>query len=158
MSEAVDYRVNQASEAAIAEHLRRCDGDFVPPLSGRVEIDAYARKIAGKATRFEAWAGDVLVGLVAAYCNDHQRGIAYITSVSVLRGWTGRGIAGRLLDDCAKQASATGLRQVSLEVMRDNAAAIGLYSKNGFVAGKADGAFLDMDLYLDDGRKNEQRA
>ena len=69
----IDYLSNKASEAEIAEHLSRCDADFVPPLSGRVEINEYAKKIANKATRFEAWSGGMLVSLVAAYCNDHEK-------------------------------------------------------------------------------------
>ena len=93
MQAAVDYLSNKASEAEIAEHLSRCDADFVPPLSGRVEINDYAKKIASKATRFEAWSGGTLVGLVAAYCNDQEKHIAYITSVSVLRN--GRAKASR---------------------------------------------------------------
>ena len=69
---------NKASEIEIAEHLTRCDTDFVPPLSGRVEINDYVQKIFGKATTFEAWSSGALVGLVATYCNDQEKRIAYI--------------------------------------------------------------------------------
>jgi hypothetical protein len=68
MNEAVEYLSNNASEAQIAGHLSRCDADFVPSLSGRVDINDYAKKIVNKAMRFEAWSGGELVGLVAAYC------------------------------------------------------------------------------------------
>ena len=95
MSVAVEYLTNKASVAEIADHLLRCDTDFVPPLVGRVEITDYAKKIANMAMRFEAWAGGTLIGLVAAYCNHQESRIAYITSVSVLRAWMGKGIAAR---------------------------------------------------------------
>ena len=72
----IAFRSSKATEAQIAEHLARCDADFVPPLSGRVEINDYAKKISIKAKRFEAWSGDILVGLVAAYCNHHEKRIA----------------------------------------------------------------------------------
>ena len=85
MSAAVKYQSNKASEVEIAEHLSRCDADFVPLLSSRVEIKNYAKKIINKATRFEAWSGDTLLGLVAAYYNDQEKRIAYITSISVLK-------------------------------------------------------------------------
>ena len=85
MSGPIEYSLNQATEEEIANHLSRCDADFVPPLSGRVEISSYAHKIAGNATRFEAWAGGALVGLVAAYCNDSERRSAYITTVKIGR-------------------------------------------------------------------------
>ena len=154
MSAAVEYLSNKASEAEIAEHLSHCDADFVPPLSGRVEINDYAKKIANKATRFEAWSGGTLVGLVAAYCNDQEKRIAYITSVSVLKEWMGKGIAARLMSQCIEHAKASGMRQISLEVASDNAPAIRLYEKSGFVAGKANAPFVSMNLYLKSGKEH----
>jgi len=148
MSELVEYDLNKASEAEIAEHLLCCDADFVPSLSSRVEINDYARKIAGKATRFEAWSGGMLVGLVAAYCNDQEKHIAYITSVSVLREWMGKGIAANLMKQCIEHAETSGMWQISLEVASDNTPAIKLYEKSGFVAGKVNAPFVTMDLYL----------
>ncbi len=151
MSTAVEYLSNKASEAEIAEHLSRCDADFVPPLSGRVEIADYAKKIASKATRFEAWSGNALVGLVAAYCNDQEKRTAYITSVSVLKAWAGKGIAARLVAQCVEHAKVLGMRQISLELAGDNTRAIRLYEKSGFVAGKVTDAFVTMNLYLESG-------
>lgn len=148
MSAAPKYRSNRASEGEIAEHLSRCDANFVPPLSARVEIGEYAKKLASKAVRFEAWSGDTLVGLVAAYCNDQERRIAYISSVSVLKEWMGKGIAARLTSLCIAHAKASGMRQISLEVADDNKPAIKLYEKNGFVAGKAIAPFVTMNLYF----------
>lgn len=148
MSEAIEFGLNKASEAQIAEHLLRCDADFVPPLSDRVEINDYAKKITSKATRFEAWSGDKLVGLVAAYCNDWEQRIAYITSVSVSREWMGKGIAARLVGQCVEHAKVSGMRQISLEVANDNVPAIGLYEKSGFIAGKTNVPFVTMELYL----------
>ena len=151
MSESFEYRLNTASEAEITEHLLRCDADFVPPLSGRVEISDYAQKIASKATRFEAWSGGLLVGLVALYCNDQEKRIAYITSVSVLREWSGKGIAAHLMKQCIEHVRTAGMLQISLEVASDNASAISLYEKSGFVACMANEPFVTMDLYLKSG-------
>lgn len=148
MTAAVEYLSNKASQVEIAEHLCRCDEDFVPPLSGRVEIHGYAQKIASTATRFETWSGGTLVGLVAAYCNDRETRIAYITSVSVLKAFTGKGIAARLVKQCIEHAKASGMRQISLEVAIDNAPAIRLYEKCGFVAGTLKPPFVAMDLHL----------
>lgn len=148
MSEAIEFGLNKASEAQIAEHFVRCDADFVPPLSGRVEIRDYAQKVASKATRFEAWSGGTLVGLVAAYCNDQEKRIAYITSVSVLSEWMGKGIAASLMKLCIDYSKTSGMRQISLEVASDNTPAIKLYEKSGFVAGKVNAPFVTMNLYL----------
>ncbi|MDO8264596.1 MAG: GNAT family N-acetyltransferase [Gallionella sp.] len=151
MNVAVEYLTNRASDAQIAEHLLCCDSDFVPTLSERVEIRDYAQKIASKATRFEAWSNGTLVGLVAAYCNDQETRIAHITSVSVMKVWTGQGIAARLINQCVEHAKAAGMRQIGLEVAADNIPAIKLYEKNGFVAGKLNEPFLPMKLNLKSG-------
>lgn len=158
MSAAIEFRSNRATVEQITEHLVRCDADFVPPLSGRIEMAEYAEKIASNAVRFEAWLDGTLIGLVAAYCNDRERRIAYITSVSVLREWAGKGIAARLMSQCAEYAKASGMRQISLEVASDNYPAIKLYEKSGFVAGKMNGMFVGMDLYLKSGEEHEQQA
>lgn len=147
MNKSVEYCLNKTSEAKIAELLRLCNFDFVPPLSERVEISDYAHKIAHKALRFEAWSGEVLVGLVAAYCNDQQNRIAYITSVSVRREWTGKGIAGQLMTRCIEHAKASGMWQISLEVASGNASAIRLYEKNGFIAGNVNSLVVSMHLH-----------
>lgn len=157
MSAEVEYLSNKASAAQIADHLLSCDADFVPPLSGRVEIRDYARKIASKGTRFEAWSGGTLVGLVAAYCNDQEKRIAYITSVSVLRAWAGKGIAARLMKQCIEHAKAAGMRRISLEVASDNAPAIRLYEESGFVMDKASAPFGTMNLWLKSGEEREQQ-
>lgn len=156
MSAVVVYMLNNASVAEIAEHLRACNADFEPPLSGRVEINDYAQKILSRATRFEAWSNGALIGLVAVYCNDQEKHIAYITSVSVLKECTGKGIAACLMSSCIKYVKALGMRQVCLEVAVDNASAIKLYEKCGFVVGDTGVPFITMSLYLKSGKEYEQ--
>jgi ribosomal protein S18 acetylase RimI-like enzyme len=148
MSVAVEYRDNTASESEVAEHLLRCDGEFVPPLSDRLNIPEYADKIVRRATRFEAWSNGVLVGFVAAYCNDQVTRIAHITTVSVMRVWTGQGIAACLINRCVEHARAVGMVEIGLDVAADNAAAINLYKKAGFVAGEWNEPFLSMRLSI----------
>lgn len=148
MRVAIEFLRNKASAAQIADHLSRCDADFVPRLSGRVKISDYALKIASQATRFEAWSGSALVGLVAVYCNDQEKCVAHITSVSVLTAWAGKGIATRLMEQCVENAKASGMRQISLEVAQDNTSAIKLYLMSGFVAGRTDAPFVPMKLDL----------
>jgi ribosomal protein S18 acetylase RimI-like enzyme len=158
MSAVVKYLPNKASAAEIAEHLARCDADFIPPLNGRVEIKGYAEKIVNKAMRFEAWSGGTLVGLVAAYCNDQEKRVAYITSVSVLREWAGKGITARLLRQCIEHVKASGMRQISLEVASENTPAIRLYEKSGFFADKANALFVCMNLNLKSGEEHDQQT
>ena len=148
MSDTIDYRMDKASEAEIVAHLEECNADFMPRLSDRVEIHDYAKKIAGNAARFEAWSGQKLVGLIAAYCNDQEQRTAHITSVSVLRAWTGKGIAAHLLAQCVEHAKVSRMQQITLDVAQVNTSAIKLYEKSGFTVSKVGGSFVDMNLDL----------
>jgi ribosomal protein S18 acetylase RimI-like enzyme len=153
----VEYRTDTADWRTVAQHLARCDADFVPPLSGRVVLEDYARKIAANAARFEAWSGGTLVGLVAAYLDDGARR-AFITSVSVLRERTGEGIAGRLMRQCIEHATAAGLREIRLEVAGDNAPALRLYRACGFVACAGGASLVTMALELENRDSHERQA
>lgn len=144
----VEYLLNKASVAEIAEHLTHCDADFVSLLSARVEIKDYAKKIASKAVRFEAWSNEILVGLVAAYCNDMEKQIAYISSVSVLQEWAGKGVASKLINQCIKHAKGAGMHQINLEVANGNVRAINLYKKNGFSVNHVKAPFIGMNHNL----------
>lgn len=149
MSAEVEFLVNEASEAEISAHLLYCDAHFVPPLSERVVILNYAQKIASKATRFEAWSRGALIGLVAVYCNDLQTRVAHITSVSVLKEWSGNGIAARLIGLCIRYSKAIGMSRIDLEVASINAPALKLYKNSGFVADRLNSSFLQMKLILE---------
>jgi ribosomal protein S18 acetylase RimI-like enzyme len=153
MSEQIEYFLNKASEAEIAEHLQSCQAGFVPPLGDRVDIRQYARKITSAATRFEAWTGGQLVGLVAAYCNDLEVRASFITSVSVMNSWTGHGIAKSLLTRCVEYARAQGFQELCLEVDARNSPAIRLYQKAGFLATAEPSPLEKMSLQLNPGRK-----
>lgn len=136
MSELIEFSLNRATEAEIANHLWCCDADFIPPLHGRVNISDYAHKIVSKAIRFEAWAGGDVVGLVAIYCNDNEHQTTYITSVSVLHKWQGSGIASQLIAQSIRHANKLGFWRIELEVDRSNVGAIKLYEKKGFIMNK----------------------
>lgn len=149
MSTLPGYAHNRASAGEIAAHLRRCDAGFRPPLSGRVDIDGYAAKLAAKSERFEAWSGVELVGLLAVYGND-PGGDAFITSVSVVPDRSGRGIGGELLRRCIAYCAGRHARRIALEVSPLQGAAIRLYERHGFTAA-ADcaGPALTMHLLLE---------
>ncbi len=155
MIPAVEYSVNIASCGEIAEHLSRCDGYFVPSLSARVEIPDYAEKIEKRAMRFEAWSGGTLVGMLAAYFNVPTESYGFITSVSVLNHWAGRGIAACMLEQCVEHARMLGLQGVQLEVGCDNLPAIRLYLKVGFVEVGVCPPFTRMMIDFNERKPNE---
>lgn len=143
------YSRNQATEEEISRHLTLCDARFIPPLSGRVEIGAYARKIHRHSERFEAWAGDALIGLLAIYCDDLERHVAYITNVSVIESPPSARIASRLLATGIEYLTKIRFQGVELEVNGNNSRAIRLYERHGFVTYTASDQTLFMRLRLD---------
>lgn len=153
MNASIEYFTNRATDLEITGHLFACDPEFVRALKDRVDIEDYGKKIYNNAIRFEAWAGDVLVGIVAVYCNDQTKRMAYITSVTVLEEWQGRSVAAQLMSRCIEHSKALGMRSIGLEVASGNEPAIGLYKKYGFVVTDTSVSSITMMLTLDE-RKN----
>jgi ribosomal protein S18 acetylase RimI-like enzyme len=147
MTETV-YAHNKATAADIAAHLRACDSKFSPALSDRLEIGAYAEKLAAQSERFEAWIDSELAGLVAAYCNAPDNGLAYVTNVSVLPRVQRHGIATHLLERCIAHARQLGFAACGLQVAEDNKQAVSLYEQHGFDAVRRAGGLLEMVLDL----------
>jgi ribosomal-protein-alanine N-acetyltransferase len=145
------FTVNQGDQRHIYSHLLRCDNLFVPPLSTRVNVEAYATKLALSAERFEAWHTNELICLVAAYMNDPATKKAFITNVSTEASHQGLGIAGQLLSACIDHATKRGYNSIELEVAEHNRAAVHLYHKWGFsVLGKTTPGFCKFARQLQD--------
>lgn len=142
------YRMGQASEAEIFWHISACGETFDPPLHETTDLASYAVKIAKYAVTFEAWVETHLVGLVAAYVNDSDKRLAYITHVSVLKEFNRLGIATALLQMCEEHIRSKGFQEINLEVSESNKAAMRLYSRTGFCKKGSKGAKLVMTMLL----------
>ncbi len=144
----IQYAENQSVLNDVFQHLKTCDASFIPPLSTRVNLDAYALKICDKAHRYEAWQDDQLAGLIAAYCNAPDKRVAFITSVSVIPSCIGMGVASQLMAHCIHTLQQQSFKLLQLEVATTNLPAIKLYQKYGFSRKCAPGAALLMTLAL----------
>lgn len=127
------YTQNTASEDDIFVHLQDCSPDFVPPLFEKVDVLAYSRKIRENAVTFEAWESTRLIGLVAIYLNNLDSRSGYITNVSVLKAYHGRGIALELMRRCINFSQEAAFKEVKLEVHSNSTSAVNLYIKLGFI-------------------------
>ncbi len=156
MMAGIAWRADTADVDRVEAHLRACDGAFVPPLSSRVNLGEYARKLVASARRLEAWSGSELVGLVALYCNDPGRRAAFISSVSVLPDAQGQGIASALVGRAVAAAGTLHFREIRLEVDDRNTPAMALYRRHGFVTARAKEHSLTLQLSLDRGSDMSQ--
>jgi ribosomal protein S18 acetylase RimI-like enzyme len=127
----LQYRRDTATAADVLAHLTRCDADFTPPLSARLDLGDYAAKLAERAARFEAWDGGQLMGLVAAYVTPGAPD-AFISNVSVVSELRGQGTATALVGDCIDRARGLGASTLTLEVATADRAARRFYEKLGF--------------------------
>ena len=127
----LQYRRDTATTDDVRAHLTRCDADFTPPLSARLDLVDYAAKLAERAAGFEAWDGGELVGLVAAYLTPGAPE-AFISNVSVVSELRGRGVAAALVADCIDRARGSGAATLKLEVATADRAAGQFYEKLGF--------------------------
>ena len=132
MADLINYQIKCANEDDIYSHLLSCADTFIPPLETSVDIKAYAKKIFENAVTFEAWTDKKLVGLVAAYLNDQTKLKAFITNVSIMSEYRGKGIALELLSRCVTLSKNKLFSEILLEVAADNKSAIQLYLKQGF--------------------------
>ena len=126
----------------------KCNENFIPHLEKKVNIHEYSRKIVEKAVTFEAWADGILAGLVAAYFNDPENRIGYITNVSRMKRYAGLGIVSVLMNLCIRYAKQRNFKEIRLEVHMDNVAAVNLYRESGFVdyESKNDSLFMKLEL------------
>lgn len=132
MTHTLEFSINQSDEENVAQLLQLCDGHFIPPLSERVHIAMYVEKITKHAERVEAWSDNNLIGLVAIYCNDKKKFVAFITNVCVSPYWQGLGVASRLLSLTIDFLHSQKFKSIELEVNRHNYSAISLYERKGF--------------------------
>ena len=109
----IRWTTDEASEEALLLHLQRVDADFIPPLSARVHLPAYARRLWERARREEAWSAGALVAVVAGYVNDPGED-GYITNVSALPAARGQGVVSRLLARWLEGAAGAGAPAVGL--------------------------------------------
>ena len=122
---------------------------FNPPLHTYVDIEAYSHKIADNAITFEAWENNILIGLIAAYFNDLKNKAGFITNVSVLPEYQGKGIAKKLLVSTLEYGKLLGFGKIRLEVNWDNTSALNLYLRTGFSLIEKKETKLIMERALD---------
>lgn len=143
------FDINRSGLTDVLHHLQAHNKAFQPPLSSRVNLTAYSRKLVDHAVRFEAWGGSDLVGLVAVYCGSKDQDGAFVSNVSVLAGYAGRGIARQLMQFAIAHVVELGFSSLNLNVDRRAVIAMRLYSALGFqaMAEREDGS-ISMKLSI----------
>ena len=138
----------------VHEFMKIVDEDFVPRFSSYVNISEYLKKLMKYAEILLATDGNIVLGIIAFYCNNITGGISYITYLAVRHGYRGKGLAEKLLMKCIKMAKAAEMKKVQTRTWNGNKQAVSLYEKFGFrlvrkCADRADGStsiYLELEL------------
>ncbi len=142
------YKLNTATTEHINEHLQKCSMLFVPTLDTTVNINEYANKIRNHAHTFEAWVAEELMGLNAAYLNQIEQKIGFITNVSVDLQLQGLGVGNQLLKNSCLYAKNLGFTHINLEVHSLNKKAFHFYLKNGFTVLHENKEYIVLQIKL----------
>lgn len=144
----ITYKTKIATEEELYLHLKECSCNFIPHLNETVNIQEYSRKIFLNSITFEAWERNSLIGLLAAYLNDNENKVAYITNLSVIREYFGLGMASQLIRMCIDYTKLNNFSTMRLEVHETNAPALNFYQKYGFkiVGRNGDFAFMQLEI------------
>lgn len=151
-NQSIQYGINKSNLLQIIEHLTACDSAFVPALTTKLELDQYSKKIVEYATRFEAFYNNRLIGLIACYLNDYKSQTGFITNVSVISAFNGKGVAKQLLSMLLQYAAENNFNTISLEVNKLNVPAYKLYKRAGFVLANESHDILQMTIQISDNK------
>ena len=145
-----NYTINHAKNEDIEKQLLQCSKLFSPALDTYVSIPDYSKKIRENAVTVEAWHSDELIGLVACYLNNDRTHEGYITNVSVIHDYQGKGVAKKLIKNTIEEALNKKFKTLNLEVEVNNKWAIGLYRRSGFVLnGRLGSKYLMINRLLE---------
>lgn len=144
----LEFREGRATEQEIFEFLNKCDSSFMPPLSSRVNIQEYSKKIFENAVNFEAWDKGSLIGLISSYYNDQRGETGFISNVCVMPQYQGLGVANELLSLCLSYGRLAKFKMLRLEVALANNKAQNFYKKAGFVVTETTDKTQQMELNL----------
>jgi GNAT superfamily N-acetyltransferase len=140
--------VSEESRERLESILRKIDGDYEPPVSDRVDLADYARKLWQHAINIVADVEGGDVGFVSMYANDLTSRQAFITSIGVIQERWGSGLAQQLIRTAEDLARDRGMRRIRLEVSIENVRAIRFYAKMGFAPVDAGGQEGSASVFL----------
>ena len=143
----INYKVKSVNYTDILVYLESCNKSFTPALESKVNLKNFSKKILNHAITFEAWEGELLLGMVSVYYNSYTKE-GFINHVCILNKYREKGIAGKLLAMCFDDVEKQNISAIVLEVSIDNITAISLYKAHGFCEFKSYGDVMRMKKVL----------
>lgn len=110
--------------------MKSVDGDFIPSLFQRINIEHYINKLLENASIHTCRYNGEIIGMVAFYDNNLTSGEAYISYLAVDALWRKMNIASELLN---KVCLTTRERMKCINVSTCNDNVVSFYERNGYI-------------------------
>ena len=124
------------------------DQDFPVPISYKVDLKEYAKKIDQLANTEFYIEDNKIVGMVVGYIDNCNDNIAYISLVGVLKDYRRRNIAANLLKSFICKCKDRDILKIHLYTDIRNTKAINMYKKLGFYEKKLINDKRPEDVHL----------
>ena len=121
---------NNNLEKDIMEFLKKIDSLFKIPLSQKINLNEYSKKLIRYADVFLAFDNESIVGIFAGYNNDKVFKISNISVLGVLNEYQGKGIARKLINNFLKLAEEKKMKKVKVSTI--DMRALNLYKSLNF--------------------------
>jgi ribosomal protein S18 acetylase RimI-like enzyme len=119
-------------EPGLLAFIESIDYSFNPPLSTRVDLGQWLKKVLKLGVVLVSGERQSLEGVIAFYCNDRENWQAFITFLGVAKSARRQGIGRGLLEESIRICSSNGMKSVLVTTGAGNTASIPLYRKFGF--------------------------
>ena len=131
----------------VLKFLIDTDNEFQSPLSTKVNLEEYARKLSA----FSSFAyceedGDI-AGMISCYTNSPPSG--YISNVCIKKKHQGKGLFSQMFSVLLQNCKSIGIGVIRLEVNNDNISAQNIYRHTGFTeCGQARNQSIYMEYII----------
>lgn len=126
----LSYTYGRLSFEEVRAFLMETDDDLPMPLSARIDIDAYAKKLSEFSEFSLCRDGESIVGMISCYTNRPPLG--YMTHACVKKQYQARKVFSKLFQQLRDNAKERGILRFQLEVDANNDNARRIYEHYGF--------------------------
>lgn len=138
----IEHDMSPCKQQRVEKILRELDGILLPKLSERVNVEAYAKKLAAYAELYYVVEGGRDIANAAVYMNQGKQ--CFLSSFGVLTEYQRKGAGRKLMQEIVREAGSRGFTEIRLQVLEANQKAVDFYRSRGFSAEEKAGEWIEM--------------
>jgi len=124
------YTFSRLSFEQVYQFLLETDKEFATPLSSKVNIEEYAKKLSDFSHFAYCIDENKIIGMISCYINNPPLG--YISNVCVKSSYQKQGVFNTMFLTLIDSLKSLGIKMLRLEVDNNNAKAQNVYLRKGF--------------------------